>query len=584
MKKAFIYSVNAALLALIILPIYLVLINFGEIDRESIALTPDRLALSSEVYDRNGIKISEYGLERRYFVPITQMPSILIEAFLSAEDKDFFNHKGISYPAILRAVFANIFSMQIKQGGSTITQQLARLLFLDRQRTWIRKSKEAQIAWLLEKKYSKGEILTYYLNAIYLGNGAYGVEAASRSYFRKSVQELNLAEAAMLAGLPKAPSMLAPHKNYRAAKQRQAIVLQRMREDNIISESRYQQTLKQEIKVAKNAQPAATAPYFSDQIRNVLAQHFGLMNLSRKGYQIHTSLDSHLQQTINQRLRSFKTAAEVQVAVAVLDANSSEVLALQGGSGYQTTQFNRALATHRRSHQLLLPFMLAELSDAYSYGVDRIDPLFRKFYQSVLQPQASNLQELVNGVGAGSMQKIFNALEVDFDQAQSSLQFNLMQMASAFAVFANQGVQRSPHYVKKITSYDHKPLFQHQGAAGKRLFSDRAAFIVSSLLRTYLRQHNLTGYTAVNSDKHDSWFVGYDAKHVYSIWVGAERGRVKLTGNPGLALFNHLFRDKLQLAPTTSRQDVAYVSMRLPIATDQSFAQNQSYVSLPVPL
>ena len=574
------FIIKLSLVVSLIIPVYYALSHMGEVSSEQIVLTTNKLPLASEVYDRHGKKIGEFAKQRRYFAPISSMPTILIEAFLSAEDKNYFTHRGIDYLSIFRALFANLSSLKIKQGGSTITQQLARLMFLNREKTWLRKNKEAQIAQILEKKYTKKKILEYYLNTIYLGNGAYGVESASRSYFRKSVSALTLAESALLAGLPKAPSMLAPHRHYEAAKKRQQFVLQRLRADKIISDEQYVHTVAKQVKVYQHAE-THTAPYFNDQVRKILHQRFSLNDLHSKGYQIYTSLDSALQQKLNRSLqkRAASINAEMQAAAVVLHAKSGEVLALQGGLQYSTTQFNRALSTQRQSHNLLLPFVLAEIAEAYSYSLQEIDPLFRKFYKSVLQQRTSNIDELLQEVGVGSMQKVFQALSVSFEQQQ--LKFSLMQMVSAFAVFANAGMQHQPRYITRITTHAGKQLFQVKQSSGKRLFSARSAFIVGEVLRAYLRQqgedNDLSGYACVNRAQHDSWYVGYDAERVYGIWAGAERGQLRVTENLAFNLFKHAFKNFRHEQQQDIPQDIAYVSVKV-------VEEQDIYLSLPVPL
>ena len=571
--------------------LYYLLLQLEPVNTEQIVLARNRLPLASEVYDRHGIKIGEFAQEKRYFVPLQEMPRYLVEAFLSTEDKEFFTHRGIDYFATLRALWTNIAAQSIRQGGSTITQQLARILFLNREKTWWRKSREAQIAAVLEKKYSKTKILEYYLNSIYLGNGAYGVEAASRIYFRKASRDVDLSEAALLAALPKAPSALAPHRNYPAAKQRSRLVLQRMLADKIISAQHYAKVRDAAVKVYPHA-PRFTshAPYFNAEVRKLLRHRYSMQALNHRGYQIHTALDSKLQRRTAVRFRQQvaqlrqRQGKELQAAFFVLHARDGDVLAVQGGSAYRVTQFNRALQTRRRAQRLLLPFMLAALSHGAShYGINDINPAFVTLYSAILQQQQVDMSALLQQVGAGSLLKMLTPFGMQLNAALPALDFTLEQMTAAFAAFANHGYQVKPRYVLRIDASDGKNLFAAAAARGVRVFSSDAAFIVGEALRVFAQQHGkeLGNYAVSSNDQHNAWALGYNTRLSAGIWLGAEYGRLRLrTGQQQAsklftALFHHLSRDNIPRV----RKNIAFVSLKV-----RNHRQQEHYVSLPVPL
>lgn len=614
--------------------LYYLLLHIEPVDAEQIVLTREHLPLASEVYDRHGIKIGEFAQEKRYFVPLQEMPRYLVEAFLSTEDKGFFAHRGIDYFAALRALWTNISARSIRQGGSTITQQLARMLFLNRQKTWLRKSREAQIAAVLEKKYPKTKILEYYLNSIYLGNGAYGVEAASRIYFRKASRELNLSEAALLAALPKAPSALAPHRNYPAAMQRSRLVLQRMLADNIISPQHYAQVREAAVKVYPHA-PRFTshAPYFNAEVRKVLHRKYSMQALNHRGYQIYTSLDSKLQRRTAARFRQQvaqlrrQQGKELQAAFFVLHARDGDVLAVQGGSAYRVTQFNRALQTRRRAQRMLLPFVLAALSrGAAHHDSNDINPTFVTLYSAILQQQQVDIATLLQQVGAGSLNKILTPFGIELNHAMPALDFTLEQMTAAFAAFANHGYQVKPRYVLRIKASNGKSLFTAASARGARVFSFDAAFIVGEVLRVFAQYHSkelesskesyLRSYAASSNDLHNAWALGYNTRLSAGIWLGAEYGRMRLrTGQQQASkLFARLFYDVArnniprscsvpsgtmpcmrsslplarllhsQVSPSflplaRSLKNIAFVSLKV-----RDHRQQEHYVSLPVPL
>lgn len=573
--------------------LYYMLLQIEPVTAEQIVLRRDRLPLASEVYDRHGIKIGEFAQEKRYYVSLSELPRYLIEAFLSAEDKEFFVHRGIDYFAALRALWTNLVARRIKQGGSTITQQLARMLFLDRQKTWLRKSREAQIAAVLEKKYSKTKILEYYLNSVYLGNGAYGVEAASRIYFRKSSRELNLSEAALLAALPQAPSALAPHRNYPAAKQRSRLVLQRMLADSIISPQHYEAVRDAAVKVYPHAPRfTAHAPYFKAEVRKVLRRRFSMQALNHRGYQIHTTLDSKLQRRTAVRFRQQVAALqheqgkELQAAFFVLHAREGDVLAVQGGSAYRVTQFNRALQTRRQAQRLLLPFMLAALSRGAAYhDSNDINPAFSALHRAILQQQRVDMSALVMQAGAGSLAKILAPFGIELSYAVPAIDFTLEQMTAAFAAFANHGYQVKPRYVLRIDASDGKNLYAAASARGARVFSSDAAYIVSEVLRVFASRYGskLHSYAAHSDDRHDAWALGYNTRLSAGLWLGAEYGRMRLVAGQRQArtLFARLFNDIASEvnAPAPRTKNIAFVSLKV-----RDHHQRERYVSLPVPL
>jgi len=257
----------------------------------------------TEVYDKNQKKAGEFFKERRILATYEEMPDFLIYAFISAEDGSFFQHKGLNYRAILRAFIANLKAGKKAQGGSTITQQLARTLLLSTEKTYTRKFKEAVLAVRMESSLSKQDILYIYLNQIYLGHGAYGVEMASQTYFQKSVQDLNLAEAALLAGLPKAPSRFSPVFNPARAKSRQIYVLNRMREEGYIKEEEMTENLRRGIKIFVRKDFNKESPYYLEAVRLSLLKHLDEKDLLEGGLKIETAMDLEKQKTAVKALR-----------------------------------------------------------------------------------------------------------------------------------------------------------------------------------------------------------------------------------------------------------------------------------------
>ncbi|MEW6377739.1 MAG: PBP1A family penicillin-binding protein [Thermodesulfobacteriota bacterium] len=252
----------------------------------------------SIVYSEDDEVVGKFLLENRIPIPYERIPKPLVQAFIAAEDADFFQHKGIDYKGIIRAMFKNLLAGRIVQGGSTITQQVTKTFFLTPKRSLLRKLKEVAYAFGLERNLSKEEILTLYLNNIYLGNGAYGVEAASESYFNKRMEQLNLPEIAMMAGLVKAPSRYSPVNNFKKAKERQTYVLTRMADLGFISQDQKEQALRTPLKIqSRESAFFSKAPYFTEFIRHQVERKYGKEKLYQEGLRIYTTLDLSLQKT-----------------------------------------------------------------------------------------------------------------------------------------------------------------------------------------------------------------------------------------------------------------------------------------------
>lgn len=250
----------------------------------------------TEVYGDDGTLIGEFYTERRKVVSLEQIPGHVIQAFLAAEDANFFKHPGIDYKGIIRAMIKNLLAGTIEQGGSTITQQVTKTLVLkETEKTLKRKVREALLSLQLERRFTKNEILYFYLNQIYFGEGAYGIEMAAKTYFGKQARELTLAEAALLAGLPKAPSRYSPKNNFELAKMRQRYVLKRMLEEGMISEREYDSACNESLYIKGSYEPPKVGPYFLDHVRRLLTERYGEELLYRGGLKVYTTLSPKFQ-------------------------------------------------------------------------------------------------------------------------------------------------------------------------------------------------------------------------------------------------------------------------------------------------
>jgi penicillin-binding protein 1A len=332
--------------------------------------TPD---LSTKIYDKDNNIIAELFTERRALIDIKDIPIDLQNAFISIEDNDFFKHWGISTKGILRAFSRVILKRRAAEGGSTITQQLAKTIFLTREKTVKRKIREALLTVQLEKNYSKSEILQFYINQIYFGSGAYGVQSAAEIYFNKNVKDLNLAECAMLAAIPKSPNYYNPFKDARAALKRRNMVLSRMGQLGYITQEKEKEALETPLPVKENSLKENKGHYFVEMLRLMLESKYGTNALFKEGLSIYTTLDMQAQtaaeKAIEEGLAEFdkqklgffertkQTPAKVQGALIAVDPKNGAIRAMVGGRSFKESQFNRAIQAKRQAGSAFKPFV-----------------------------------------------------------------------------------------------------------------------------------------------------------------------------------------------------------------------------------
>ncbi|MDR0956925.1 MAG: penicillin-binding protein 1A [Endomicrobium sp.] len=329
--------------------------------------------LSTKIYDKDNNLITELFNERRIFIPINSIPANLQNAFIATEDNDFFKHWGISTKAIIRAFSKILLKGKISEGGSTITQQLAKIIFLTHEKTLIRKIKEAFLTIQLEKNYSKDEIMQFYINQIYFGNGAHGVQSASEIYFNKNVQDLNLAECATLAAIPKSPNYYNPFKNEKAALARINFVLSKMRKLGYITKEEEEEALKIPLPLKENALKIKKNHYFTDFLRIILKPKYGTNILLKGGLSIYTTIDMKAQNAAEkaiedqltkfdeEKLKTFKKEKKipikVQGALIAIDPKNGAIRAMVGGRNFKESQFNRAIQAKRQAGSAFKPFV-----------------------------------------------------------------------------------------------------------------------------------------------------------------------------------------------------------------------------------
>lgn len=337
---------------------------------------------NTRIMDRNGAPLGDLFAEDRLPVRLADVPTALVNAVIATEDRSFFEHWGIQPTGLLRAVFANLRRGRVSEGGSTITQQLARNLFLTHERTVTRKIKEALLTIRLERIYSKDEILGMYFNHIYYGNGAYGVRSAAREYFDKDLEDLSLAECAFLAGIPANPTYFDPRRRPENTKRRQELVLASMAEVGSLGRAAAEAAAAESLAIVPREGPSMRAPYFVEEVRQELVARYGAERLYEDGLQVTTTLDWEVQRVAEVELEKhlrwlervnryevvrdsswtppeqpFVTSPYLQGAVILLDTTTGEVVAMVGGRSYWESKFNRAVQARRQPGSAFKPFV-----------------------------------------------------------------------------------------------------------------------------------------------------------------------------------------------------------------------------------
>jgi penicillin-binding protein 1A len=509
-------------------------------------LTDIRPALKTVVYDRHGAVIHEFYRENRVLIPLRRMPNDLIAAVIATEDRKFYEHWGIDLFGILRAALENVRAGELKQGGSTISQQLARGLFLTHERTWSRKILDALLAIRIERMYSKDEILTMYLNQVYYGEGVYGVQAAARNFFDKDATELALTESALLAGIPGNPNAFNPRRHPDAALNRRNHVLRAMHDVGAIDIPTLEAALADTLKLAERQRSAGNAPYFVELVRLHLQEHYGADQVYEGGLIVHTTLDLGLQrvaeeateahlQKLETELGLEQTRADfvaayaaavaageptpelkyLQGALFAMDARSGHVLALVGGRDFGESAWNRAVQARRQPGSAFKPFIYTaaidngfrasdiildtpvvfqgkDEEDEYrptNYNKTFLGPMTLRFAlkKSVNIPAIKLLRKVGVSVVASYAKRmgIESRIENVLSVALGSSVVTLQELTASYSAFANQGIHVDPLLVLRVEDRNGEVLeinTPHQ----EEVLSPETAAIMTSMLESVL--------------------------------------------------------------------------------------------------
>jgi penicillin-binding protein 1A len=486
---------------------------------------------------------------------IEEMPRHLKEAVLAIEDRRFYSHFGVDPIGIARALVRNIVGGGVSEGGSTITQQLAKNLFLTHERSMERKIQELVLSLWIEARFSKDQILELYLNRVYLGAGTYGVEAASQRYFGKSARNISLHEAAILAGLLQAPSRLAPSRNPRAAEARARIVLGAMADAGFVRAETASLTGRQNVRVVPADASGSSVGYAADWVMDQLA---GIIGAFEKDIIVETTLDPHLQREAERALReALERQGErlnvSQGAVVVMDANGA-VRALVGGRNYAESQYNRAVTARRQPGSAFKPFVyLAALERGLTAETRRDDtPITIRGWSpenysrefrgstSLRDSLAMSLNTIAVklGIEVGPRTVVRTAERLGITSpllanpsiALGTSEVSLLELTGAYVPFSNGGSGVIPHVVRSIKTVDGKVLFQRAGTGPGRVVSQRDVAQMNAMLahatavgtarRAQVPGWAVAGKTGTSQEFRDAWFVGYTATHTTGVWIG----------------------------------------------------------------
>ncbi|MBN2720238.1 MAG: PBP1A family penicillin-binding protein, partial [Proteobacteria bacterium] len=517
----------------------------------------------------DGRPIKFFYVERRIPIPLQDVPETLVQSVIAVEDARFYQHFGLDIKGILRALWKDIRSLEAVEGGSTLTQQLSKVLFLTPEKTMLRKIREAILAVNIERRYSKEEILTLYLNQIYFGEGAYGVEAAAQTYFGKSARDLDLPECAMLAGIPRSPALYSPIAHPDRAAARTKLVLGRLLEEAYISREEYDSAVRTGFSIAPSLPPQDPAPYFTENVRKLLEERFGANMIYRGGITVQTTLDLDLQEAAEKAvvagIRMYEERhppgpddPPVQASLLAVEPATGRVLAHVGGRDFSRSPFDRAIQAKRQPGSAFKPIIYAAaLSGNLTPATFLNDSPFKvplkgqppyvpvnysgHYYGPVTMRQAFERSlnaasvDLLLKVGYQPVIDTASKLGISADLkpypalALGVFDVSLQEMVAALGAISNRGILVEPRFIKRIVDRQGQILWEPSPTLTDAI-SPQAAYLTTSLLEGVIARGTgraasdlrspVGGKTGTTNDFKDAWFLGVAPGLVAGVWVG----------------------------------------------------------------
>jgi penicillin-binding protein 1A len=552
---------------------------------------PDKAELNAVLREQtltikagDGTILQQQGEATREQLKLEQIPDNLKKAFIASEDRRFAQHNGVDTQGILRAVVNNLRSQNVVEGGSTITQQVARILFLTQERTIWRKIKEVRLAQKMERELTKDQILERYLNLVYLGSGAYGVGDAAWVYFSKSVDQLSLSEMATIAGLAPAPNVYAPDNNPKAAIERRNLVLQRMQEDQVITPVQ-RQAAQQEQLIVNSSLPKrfqVEFPYFTTYVQQELPKHISADMLAAGGLVVETSLNPTWQKTAeaavdktlkNQgRWENFKEAALVAI-----DPRNGEIQAMVGGKDFTKNQFNRVTQAQRQPGSTFKGFVYATAIatgknpyDSYLDAPLVVDGYEPKNYSEKFNGWMNMRDALTRSINTIAVRVLIDVgyeptiklaqdmgikseLKPTYSLALGSNEVNLLELTSAYGSFATQGMHTDVHGIRRVLNRQGKVIWSADFQPKRALDADSSA-IMTWMLRNVvnngtggaaqLNDRQVAGKTGTSDEARDLWFIGYIPQVVTGVWLGNDNNSPTYGSSSSAAYTWHEFMEK----------------------------------------
>ncbi len=596
---------------------------YQQVELEADALINYSPDVSSEILDRNGKRLAYVFKKRhRLYANYDEIPGYMIEALVAIEDTKFFEHNGINPDAILRAILKDIKARKFVEGGSTLTQQLVKNKLLTREKSIVRKLKEAVLAIKIENKLTKEQILERYLNEIFFGNNYYGVKTAAFGYFHKRLDELTLKECAILMGLPKGPSYYNPLRHYKRSLNRANAVLKRMHTIGWISEEEYLDAVKETPKVYKSSLTQNVAPYVVDEILRRFKGRLG--DIRTGGYTIYTTIDLDMQKIARDAVKvGFEKAAKrykenpkkskLNGAMISVENKTGDILTLVGGVDYKRSAFNRVTMTKRQPGSAFKPFIyqtaldmgynpstkLTDLARTFQYikngkkkvwaprNYERNFEGFISLRDALVHSRNLATVNLVYDIGVETIRKRLALLDVpdipkDLSIALGNLGISPLKMAQMYTVFSNSGHMIEPRLVSKIISKENAVLFETKPKEIANFTKPEQAYLMTDILKEVITRGTgrnarvegieLAGKTGTTNDGVDAWFCGYSPTITTIVWYGRDNnrriGRGATGGSIAAPSFSHFYRELLKLYPKTPRKFVKPEGVKVGITAE----------------